>query len=242
MATRKEKREYRKYLNEQPLKEKLLFFWEYYKWQALFWLVGIIFLIFFLYNKLTAPVYAIHGLMLNATSTTRADELETSYIEAFDMDIAKGSAHFSTDFSYKPGNKEQSRQNYEASQEILAQSKEQNLDFLTGPKSSMMDLAYNNIFTDLRQFFDKATSDKYKEYFLYVDQAIIDDENSTVMEFPDPTNPDAMKDPVPVMLNISHCKKISDIYTSEEETLVFGLIANAPHPTNIKNFLNYIME
>ena len=132
----------------------------------------------------------------------------------------------------------------------MAQSDEDNLDFVTGPMTSMQDLAYNGIFMDLREFFNPEQIKQYQDYFLYVDSAVIteladayeNDEDASSIKIADCTNPDAMKEPVPVMINITQCEKLAKIYNAEDGLLAFGVITNAPHQTRTLNFLKFIME
>ena len=72
-------------------------------------------------------------------------------------------------------------------------------------------------------------------------EAYENDEDVSKIEIPDPKNPEAMKEPVPVMIDLSHCEKLFPVY-GEGKTIVFGMITNAPHQTKTLNFLKFIME
>lgn len=58
-------------------------------------------------------------------------------------------------------------------------------------------------------------------------QAVLDEiEKATTIEHPDPTNPDAKKEPIPIFIDMSDCEKLTELYTHEMDRLLLGIFSN----------------
>jgi len=51
-----------------------------------------------------------------------------------------------------------------------------------------------------------------------------------------------MKEPIPVLIDISGCKKVSDIYNYTDDTLAFGVTIKAPNSNRIPSFLEFLFK
>jgi hypothetical protein len=243
----------RDYLKDKSGKERLEFFWKYYKWHILIWTLGIICLFFFVYKKVTAPVYSMQGFFLNVNEESakgKAEQLAKDFEKANNIDTSYGGVMLNDTYAYWPNNTGDNQETYQASEAILAQKEHDSLDFIAAPMTSIQDLAYNNLFTDLRAFLNQQQLLEYKDYLLYIDKAVITEleaayenkEDVSKIELPDCTNPDAMKDPVPVMISISHCKKLAGMYDSADGVAALGIMEDPPHKTKILAFIDFIMK
>ncbi len=243
----------RDYLKDKSGKERLAFFWKYYKWHILIWSLGIICLFFFVYKKVTAPVYVMQGFFLNASeesANSKAEKLAQDFEKENNIDTSYGGVMLNSNYAYWPNGEGDAEKAYQASEAILAQKEHDALDFIAAPITSIQDLAYNNLFTDLRAFLNQQQLLEYKDHLLYIDKAVIteletayeNDKDVSDIKLPDCTNPDAMKDPVPVLIDITHCEKLAGIYNSAEGSFALGIMEDLPHKTKTLDFIDFIMK
>lgn len=253
MAQNKKYRKRKVWLVGDTPKEKWNFFWKYYKWNALICLIGLFVFGSIIYKSVTVPIFQMQGFLLNTENDqedTSANELARDFIEANNIDTSLGRIVLNDDWTYEPGNEERAKESTAGGREMLIQKQNQTLDFITGYKETMLDLAYNTFFTDISTLLSTKQLEEYKPYLLYIDQSVSeelaqayeDKKDLSTIEIPDPTKPEEMKEPVPVLIDISHCEKLSHIYDSPKDTLAFGFIDSAPDYKLPIDFLLYIME
>lgn len=251
-----ENRKYRKkkvwLLGDTP-KEKWEFFWKFYKWNALICLIGLFVFGSMIYKSVTAPVYQMQGFLLNTENDkddTSATKLSKAFVEDNNIDTSLGSISLNDDWTYELDNEEKAKESTAGGREMLIQKQKQNLDFITGYKEVMLELAYNSFFTDISTILSKEQMETYQPYMLYIDQKVSDEleqayedkEDLSSIERPDPTKPEEMKEPIPVLIDISHCEKLAEIYDSPKDALAFGFVDGALDYNLPIDFLVYIME
>ena len=59
---------------------------------------------------------------------------------------------------------------------------------------------------------------------------------------PDATEPETMEKPIPVMIDMSQSKKLTQVYGDSGNALTFGIVANAPNTDMVLNFIDFLME
>lgn len=241
-------------VDSKTFKEKLEFFWKYNKIHVFIWAIGLIVLGIFLYQKITMPVLIFHGVFLNANdqSSEVVEELADDLLTTYNVDPTSGQVTLKNTFNYYPGNEEKAEENFDSSEYILVEKEKQSLDFIAGPLSSVQDIAYNGLFQDLRSFLTDEELDLCEPYFLYVDQAVItalseayeEDKDVSSIEIPVATDPDAMEDPIPIMIDISKSEKLSKLYAADkqDEPLVLAIMTDAPDTDLTLNFIQYLMK
>lgn len=222
-----------------------------FKWHIVLWIIGLIVLANFIYKKVTAPNYLLNGIMLSAeggeeAATKLADEL----IEIAGYEDTVYGINFDTEYSYIPDDDDNAENNYKATEAIVSQSNEEMLDFVTGPIDSMLDIAYNTVFTELTTYLTKDQLALVEPYLLYIDQTVMEelseayenDEDISAIALPDPTKPEEMEEPVAVLIDIRDFDKLMDIYGNSEDFFALGIMGNAPNEDIIVKFLNYVMK
>ena len=61
------------------------------------------------------------------------------------------------------------------------------------------------------------------------------------ISIPKSTSPEDLKEPVPVLIDLSQCQKLIDVYGSEPKNLAIGVIANSTHKEMALNFIDSLM-
>ena len=135
---------------------------------------------------------------------------------------------------------------YEANQVIMTRGSAKDLDVITGDVPSMKNYLYWDIFGDLREQLTPQQQEKYAEYFLYMDMAVLREMESSIdasPALPDPTKPELMAEPIPVALLIpqeSHLLKL--YYSGANAPICLGILGNTENMERVLSFLDYIME
>ena len=99
----------------------------------------------------------------------------------------------------------------------------------------------------MREFLDKDTLAKFSDRLYYIDGAVLQTLSAPVGEtvdtninYPDPTKPEAMKDPIPVDIDVSDRKDFQEAYYFPGTTLYLGVVANTPRPELTTEFITYL--
>ncbi len=255
MALSEEFKEERDRVKQGPLSKKIAYFWDYYKWHTIISVALIIGIISFVHNLITKTDPVLSGIMLNSYSKDVAatNDLIDDFIKLRDIDTKEYHVSINTGLSYSNEEDGTSAQlNYSTDQVITARNMAEDLDFLTGDLASMTQYAYRGLFVDLRDHMTEEELAFYEPYLLYIDMDIILQiqeaserfESTDSITYPDCHNPEEMKDPVPVMIDVSSCQRLTDIYEYEElsKDLSFGICSNAVNKENTLIFLDYVMN
>lgn len=254
MALYDEFREERDKVKHGPLPQRIAYFWDYYKWHTIIALIVLIGGISFVHNLITKTDPVLSGILLNSYSknTDGVNELINEFIELRDIDTSDYHVSLNTGLSYSNSAEGSAAQmNYSTDQVITARHMADDLDFITGDLETMVSYAYRGLFGDVRQHFTEEQLAFYEPYLLYIDEAIIEKKQEAASNFeetpdivyPDCRKPADMEKPIPVMIDISACKQLTDIYEYKDlsATLSFGICANVANPENTVAFINHVM-
>ena len=239
------------------MKKKLEFYWKYHKGFLFICALGIVMLGLYIYNHVTAPIIYVSGFMLNADSagTTNARDLENAFIEKYGITSSDGKVMFNDQYICKPGDDSVSKKNYESVREMWLAKSRRNLDFVCGPREDMIKLVYDTIvadttmFADLRDVLSTKDMAKYEKNFLYIDYDVVKQlekafdkkQDTSGIVIPDCTKPEDMKEPIPILIDITSAERLSSIYTSSD-SIALGFIEGiaAPCRDAVLEYLEFI--
>lgn len=243
------KAERKEYFKTAPFSKKIEFFWEYYKIHTLIVLVLVIGVGYFIHHLVTAKDTVLSGMFLNAYSLN--DEVNVNdwgqeFLKLKEFDTEEYNVSF-IDSHTLTGNDTTDR---EVEQAIWVQIGAGSIDFMVSPLDYVTDYAYQDYYCDLRTILSEEQIAKYEQYFLYVDGEVIkeinelsqDIDNNVDVALPDVTKPEEMENPIPVLIDLSQCEKITELYNGTYDSLVFGVLINAEFTDNAVEFLDYLME
>lgn len=241
MATKKE------FFKNATFKQKIHYFWEYYKVHAFIVILLVVSVPSFIYHRVTDPELILSGIFLNAydlENETTAKDLGQEFLESEKIDTKKYDVNFN-DSLFLSGN---DTTDYEHEQAVWVQCGAGTIDFMISPIEHLMDAAHQQYYADLTTVLTETQIKKYEPYFLYIDGAVVEKKAAAPadaplddIEIPDPAKPEAMEDPIPVFINMAQCEELITIY-DDAETLAFSLLINAPDSDLALRFLDYLME
>lgn len=219
---------------QKPLKQRLAYFWDYYKWYAIAAAVLLAVVAVYVGGLLSEAEDSVYGLMLNncnMLNQQRNEQLAQDMASEFRLELGRSEKELELTLdvsrSYDPDSGYYG--NYDTLQLILNYSMGGMLDFVVADEASMLDLAYAGYFRNLKDLFSEQELEQYSGQLLYVDMAVILKENESMeaggSDYPDPRKPEDMEEPVPVFVDVSASDKIGQLY-SEEKNVFFAIVGN----------------
>lgn len=237
------RKERKAYFANATTKEKFNYIWEYYGLWISVGLILIGIIIYIIIRSVTAPEDILNGTFANSYSNENSyavSDLGDAYMKDRNIDTSKRTVSFNGGLSLD---------SYEGSTILITQVTGEKLDFVVGTETDLAHLAYGELFADLSDVLSKEQYEYYKPYFLYVDGAVIKEQqnieaidDSTVIEFPDATKPEEMEDPIPVYIDLSSSDKLENLYGNLKDDMVFVIAFNAPNMKQTLDFLDYLMR
>lgn len=231
-------------------KEKAEYIWDYYKIPIIAILILIYLIVNIIHSHLTAKDYVLQGIFLNALAETETvQELEDGFLEAYPIDQNKEDIFLDTSIYYLPDSDQTSLEtSYQAIQILSVRIAAGEIDFIAAETPVLTEFAYDGYFSDLSEVLSDEQYKKYEPYFLYYDKAVMEElsdvdytlEEADAVILPDPAKPELMEEPVPVMIDITKCEKLSLLYPNSAKNYAFALIANGPHTEKALELLEYL--
>lgn len=233
-----------KQLKGKPLKQKIEHILTYFWLPIVLVLALVIALGSYIYHLATAKDVALSVTCINAYNNEEATGvLLPEFAEKAEIDLNEYDVYISADLvlnSANPGD------DYYTAQVIAAQISAQSIDVLVADLNTAVGYFYQDVYYDLNQLLTPQQKTQYAENFLYVDMAVVrmflDTEVESV-QFPDPTKPEEMEEPVPVALLLSgNSDFAAQYYPHKHNTVAIGIIVNSKNLENALSFLDYIMQ
>ena len=252
MALMDEFKQERRNILHDSLRNKLAYFWAYYKWHAIIFIFVFAFIFTYLHTLFTRKDVILNGIILNANNSSAEDTCENiinDFAYKYKINLSEKAIEIDTDLIYHTTDSEEvSMQNYEAMQVMMTRSASAELNFIIGDADSMIALSYSDYFTDLSTLLPKEQYEQLKPYMYYMDNAIKQEleetykknEDISHITIPVSTDPNAMKEPIPVLIDISNISKLDSFFTVPQNSLVFGIVNPGETNTSIL-FLEYLL-
>lgn len=235
-------------IKSKPKEERWRYFWDYYKWHMLAIVLVIAILIQGVVSIVNRKETVFSGILLNCMISIDDDEFLQGFYDHAGIDAKHQQAAFYTDITLTDKN---NKNDITAFQRIMAGIATKDTDFVVGQKENFQLCAYNTsrMLMDLREFLDAETLKTYADRLYYVDGAVVEklsvpvgELQDTSIPIPDPTKPEAMKDPIPVGIDISDRKDFQTAYYFPDTVLYLGVITNTTRPELTRQFIDYLFS
>lgn len=252
-----------KALKDMSMREKLSYFWDYYKVHFLVTICGLGLLTLFIYQYVTNKDYAFYAAFVNAHvySEIHADTWEEEFTEFSGIDTDKYEVAIDTGISLS----EDMATAYSISsqEKMLALLQIGEIHTIVSDTETFEKYAQYEYFYPLDSLLSPEDYEKYKEYFYYTDMATIDmgDDDTfhsaeELSSVPEPVinhhDPSTMETPVAVGLFVNESSKIKAseyyAYLSDQNVMfqgypseaVFGVPITVKDPSIAIKFLTYL--
>ena len=235
-------KEERAQIKNRSLKEKLSYFWDYYKWHVIGGIIGLAAVISLVYTIFNQKETAFYAALLNMGQSLYSDDYRNDFTKLIGIDTKKEIVYFDL---MMLNLSRMDDATVSTSQKILVYVSAGDLDVMMGDKASIDHYAYINTAMDLRDFLTEEELAKYEPYLYYMDNSLVEEADGTTPSSPDypadPSDPSTMKEPIPVAIRIDGCKTFSESYYLPGATY-FMVITNTQHPDRVHALLDYIWE
>lgn len=233
-----------KNLKGKPLKQKLEHIFTYFWIPIVVVLAVLVFGISYIVHIVTMKDPALTVTCINAYSdTAKTDAYAEEFAGAAGIDLEEYEVRISGDVVISEMDLMTS---YESAQVLVAQVAAQSIDVIAGDLEALTRYLYQDFFADLTQVLTPEQQAEYGDYFLYMDLAVLkqlEELVDTVPEYPDPTKPEEMEQPVPVALLLPEDGTFTELcYPHRKGQAAVGIVINSSNLPNALAFVDYIME
>jgi hypothetical protein len=248
MAVMDEFKKEREAMKQGTLKQRIAYYWLYYKWYVIVTVAIIAFIISFVHNILTRKEDAFAAAFINAWEQEDAENYLNGFVEVAGIDTSKFQINMDSYLYLTEGSLDQTTM--VTTQKVMVYIASNSLDVLAADESTFRSYAYGEVLVDLRTLLSPQQLERYKPYFYYIDSAVQarkatmeeSDGSSEGLVYPDPTKPELMEDPIPVAVFINNSPSLEKAYSFSEENVPMGIIVNSKRQQTALTFLDYVMQ
>lgn len=251
MPVMDEFKESRERIKNGSLKDKVIYFFDYYKFHVLVTIFVVTLLTILIRDITSQKEDAFYAVIMNSILR------DTEYIDAFHDNFAEYCGVDTNEYDVMIDNSINFSDNpvdeltMSASQRLVALTASNTIDVMVGDSTIFPDQANQGMFCDLREILSEEQIAKYEPYFYYVDEAYIEyidealdsyEPNLVLPDPIDPTKPEEMEKPVPVGIFVTDSRTLKDAYPFVGEYVAVGVMVKAPHPDVSRDFIDFIFE
>ena len=240
-------KEEREAIKQKGLKEKFAYFFYYYKWHVVAVAVVAAVVISLISHFINRKPWAVYICLINATPGAQSEEYIESFAEYAGIDTDHYEAVFDTSLYIDPNMTDSATAN--SMQKLAVYIFSADLDVMVSEPAVIERYTNRQTFYDLRDLLNPEQLAFYEPYFYYVDQTVIDaitaaDDKGQSYDggYPDPRQPDAMENPIPVGIYLDDCPQLREHFYFPSEELVLGVFINSSKTETALQFLDFIMQ
>lgn len=254
-------REQHQKMGDMSLKEKIAYFWYYYKVHTIVTIVVAAIAIHFIYGLVTAKDTGFYGIMLNSYMLD-GNDMEASFSEYADIDLENYECFIDTDssFSYQS----MSQYDVATNQQIVALVQAKELDAFVLNDQVFYNFAFNSMLMDLRDVFTEEELSKYEGNIYYIDYADIRESEEAELSYEDimaesakrreatweeitaeaesHRNPEDMEQPIPIGIYVGDSPFINKTASYPEKVPIYGISITSQRLDICKKYLNYLFD
>lgn len=255
MAMRDEIREQHKKMEDRSRKEKLEYFWEYYKVHTLVVLVALLFTVIFVRDILSSKEEAFAAVFLNAYGHAGQSDFQADFAAYAGIDTEQYVCNLDTSSTLSL--QMMSEINIAVAQRMVALAQSGQLDMLAADPEIFAYYAQGGLFSDLRDELSAEEMTRYQDSLYYIDRAAAQDDQepstgssetgstpSTSVSLSASMDPSSMQDPVPVGICLPDNQRLQTwgCYTADPQPPVIGFVYSGQRRELCHLLLSYLQE
>lgn len=247
MPVMDEFRQEREAMKQKSFKEKMQYFWDYYKWHVIGGAVLAVCVVSLVSSILGRRDCAFYGAFVNAYQTPDYEAFRDDFADRAGIDLAEKDILFDTDLYITANGNDQASVN--ASQRLTVYVAAGDVDVMASGLTVMNQYAYNEFFLDLRQILPEDLQEQLTPYYYYVDAALVEEINAmqesgrldAAPDYPStPEDPNSMAEAVPIGLYIQDCPRIQGAFVFQEDNVILGVLANGSNTDAVLELIRFI--
>lgn len=249
MPVMDEFREERDAIKQRSFKERLQYFFDYYKWHVVGGVVLIACAISLIHSLTSRKDWAFYGAFVNSYQTPQYDAFREEFADRAGIDLEEYDILFDSNMYITDNAFDQT--NVDATERLTVYIAAGDVDVMASGPLVMNRYAYNGMFRDLRQVLPLELQEQLEPYYYYMDAALAAEIESaqdagtaeTAPSYPaDPSRTEDMQDPVPVGLYIQDCPRIQEAFVFQEDDVILSVIGNVTEIDSILQFIRMIYD
>lgn len=226
MPVMDEFKEERAALKNGTPKEKLTYFWDYYKWYVVGGVIAVACIVSVIHNIVTHRDTALYAMLINTVPTSLSPDSDNA--EAFAAFAGIDTEEYQVYYDTSAQLGLDATGDYQALQQIMVHISAADLDVMVSDADSLMRYAYQGNFHDLRTLLSPEQLEQYGDSLFYIDNAVLREveearQNNLLDNAPaygDPRHPEDMREPVPVGVCLRADSPLLQDYVFREESLL----------------------
>lgn len=242
----------REAIKNKSFKEKLAYYWYYYKIHVIVAIFAIILVITTIHDIVTYKDIAFYVAFLNSFDTEHDQEFIDEFSLLTDIDTDEYDIYLDTNMYFNVADYDQA--SMAAMQKFLAMSSSGEIDVVIADRNVYSSYADNGFFRNLNEYLTDEQLAKYADHFYYYDEGTLDDEidyeavYNSEFAIPDDTSerrdPSLLEKPVPVgiFLDDAMKSKLTELgYYSESQEIIFGFMGKDDTIVYCQQFLDWLV-
>jgi hypothetical protein len=248
MAVMDEFKEEREALKHGTWKQRISYYWLYYKWYVIVAAAILVFIVSFVHNILTRKEDAFAAAFVNAWAQEGAEDYLQNFAKESGIDLNEYQINMDSNLYITQGSLDQATM--VTTQKVMVYIASNSLDVLAADETTFQSYAYSEALADLRTLLTPAQVERYQPYFYYIDAKVLEkkqameeqDGSSEGLIYPDPTKPELMQNPVPIAVLINNSPSLQQAFTFSENDVPMGILLNSPRQQTALDFMDYVMK
>ncbi len=254
MAMKDEVKEQQQKLKGKSFREKLGYFWDYYKIHTIVGLFVIFTAGIFIKDMINSKETAFSAVILNSYGYEMQEDFQADFAAYAGIDM--NDYQCLIDASSTLSLTSMTQLDFAFSQRLAGLVQTNALDAFVSDPAVFQHYAEEMMFRDVREELSAEEYKKYEPYFYYIDAAATEEKNAMDENTPfdgqinpsasltDPAEPSAMAEPVPVGIYLESSAKLSEwkCYANMNITPVFGFVSASADTGFSHLFLQYLTE
>ncbi len=252
MALMDEFKKEREEIKSRPFKERMAYYWGYYKWHAIAIAAGVFFLGSLIHHYVTMKEIVLYVALPNITLV---DDAEQKIHDVFLMKEGLNTKEedITLDDAIYVSLDEPTQETMAGTQKVAALIYSKGLDMILTRSDYFTNYAYQEVFMNPEEYLSAEEFAAFREAgrIYYIDLATLasfeadmaDGTHDESVPIPDPTDPDAMKEPRAAGIIVDEIPLL-DTYAicADEGPYMIGIPTNSQHVTLSAAFLDFLLK
>ncbi len=237
----------KKKMEGKSAQEMWEYFLDYYKWWAIAIVLVIVSIVYTVVAISSQKDIVLSGYLLESYTLMDQPEVFSSFSDYAQINTEECEAEFITNMSL---NSDLGEASMAIQQRLVATVAAGQTDFIAAPLEVFTGLCYqtSDYFGDLRGILTPEQLEALDGRIFYIDDVYRQELAEatlngidTAIDFPDPLDPDAMENPIPVGIHVSGHEEFDSVYLLENDPIYLGIVGNAPNLQMTLLFLEYLL-
>lgn len=250
MPVMDEFKEEREALKHGTPKQKFTYFMDYYKWHVVICAAVIFMAVSLISQMLGKKDTVFHAVMINGAAGPEAGTYTQSFADYAGLDGEKNDILFDTSLRISMDKNNYNPDALASGEKLMVYIASGEVDAFVTTEDLLERYAYNEFFLDLRQLLTPEQLAAWEPYLYYVDQAVIREKNEAedamnyeyAPVYPDPRNPDAMEEAIPVGIILPDTSALRKNFYFPGENLAAGVVVNTKRRETVSLFLDFLLQ